>query len=50
MRAYGAWWLFSELDVFESRGRLLGFVAGMHREERNFEIKERTCTRSCAQY
>jgi len=24
MRAHGAWWLFSCLDVFKSRGRLLG--------------------------
>jgi len=24
MRAHGTWWLFSDLDVFKSRGRLWG--------------------------
>jgi len=24
MRAHGTWWLFSDLDVYKSRGRFLG--------------------------
>jgi len=37
MQAHEAWWLFSDLHIFESRGRLLGFVTGIRREgRRNF--------------
>ena len=37
MRAHGAWWLFSDLNVFKSKRRLLGFVTGIRREgRRNF--------------
>ena len=40
MRAHEAWWLFSDLDVFESRGRLLEFVTRIRREgRRNFRSK-----------
>jgi len=38
MRAYKAWWLFSDLDVFESREKLLGIVTRICREgRRNFK-------------
>jgi len=38
MRAYGVWWLFLDFDVFELRGRLLGFVTGIrHEGRRNFK-------------
>ena len=50
MRAHGAWWLFSDLDVFESRGRLLELVTGTRREGRqNFgdqrmDVHKKLCT------
>ena len=42
MRAHGAWWLFSDFDVFESRERLLGFMTRIRRERRQNFINERT--------
>ena len=51
IRAHGAWWLFSELDLFESRRRLLEFVIGIHREGRQkFEDQRTDMHSSCAQY
>jgi len=50
MRAHGAWWLFLDLDIFESRERLLGFVTGICREGRwNFadqrtNVHKKLCT------
>ena len=42
MRTHGAWWLLSDLDVIESRERLLGFVTETCRESRRNFLDQRT--------
>ena len=49
--AHGVWWLFLNLDVFESKGRLLEFVTrNIVKADKSSEVKEQTCTKSCAFY
>ena len=42
MQAHGELWLFSDLEIFESREKLLGIVTEIRREDRQNFKNQRT--------